>query len=316
MSCPAGWTYSKMYRDSLQASQQQCSRVSLQPWLLESFHCQPGWFGKFSFDSDVWESSLYPSVPSAVWLGGTSQGGTPIYPFLHARTLFGCSCAVQATSDMHPRLAETRRGLLKSQKLCWFTLMGVTDGCFHPCLFSRAGPNLQTNIGPVFILFGKAAWIDHVGCWSHICQIKRAHTGASHCRRVQMQSEEWSPRAVADHNSLGTAHSRRPHIIVSICTLYYWAARLFKQRSVWEENGCEMVVPSVIPHDCWAEAISLIIRMCSFVVFCFRLQGCLTAWCLCHVLRSPHPMTTVTLFRQAGEDRDEILHYVEQYREF
>lgn len=202
MSCPAGWAYSKMYRDSLQASQQQCSRISFQPRLLESFHCQPGWFGKFSFGSDVWESSLYPSVPSTVWLGGTSQGGTPIYPFLHARILFGCSCAVQATCDLHPRLAEARRGLLKSQKLCWFTLMGVTDGCFHPCLFSRAGPNLQTNIGPVFILFGKGVWIDHVGCWSHICQIKRAHTGASHCGRVQMQSEEWSPREELEQTTI------------------------------------------------------------------------------------------------------------------
>lgn len=57
-SCQTGWAYSKMYRVSLQAPQQQCSRIALKPWCLVSFHCQSACFGKLFCHVFLWKSNV------------------------------------------------------------------------------------------------------------------------------------------------------------------------------------------------------------------------------------------------------------------
>lgn len=163
-----------------------------------SFHCQPGCFGNFfllCFSLKVkCESPRVLSIHALIWQSGTSQGETPVHSFLHARILFGCSWC--HGSRLWPgssaginweRFAEVKGVVLI------YTHGYNRDGCIHlhPC--SRAGPNLQTNIGPMLILFGKSSWLDHVGWGSRICQIKRVQTGAFHSKGVQIQSKKSSP---------------------------------------------------------------------------------------------------------------------------
>lgn len=176
------------------------SRIALKPQFLVSFHCQPGYFGKFfllCFSLTVKCVSPCPHVPSIHalnWQSGTRQGGTPIHSFLHSRILFGCSWC--HSSRLWPgsgaginweRFAEVKGIVLI------YTHGSNRDGCIHLYLCCRAGPNLQTNIGPMLILFGKSFCLGHVGCWSYICQIKRAQTGTFHSKRVQIESKKSSP---------------------------------------------------------------------------------------------------------------------------